>query len=155
MKSFDTIDIFFIIVISIYFVALFLFVSIFIIKFIETDKDGNINEELLIEREKRKEKLEKKRLSKKINKQQKKDEKKVNKSNKKDLNKSSKNIKEEKGNKKVTKKVVIIDAPAGKQNTSKRNTTTKARANKTKKKTPKKSYRNNMSYVKNNPKKVK
>ncbi len=146
MRRFDTIDIFFIIIISIYFVALFLFVSIFIIKYIETDKEGNeiIDPEALRKKEARKLKRDAKKKERK---------------NYRELIKNVKLPKLKKKEKIVeTPKEVIKEEPhmimQPKPNNTKKNYNhPKTRANKTKKKTPKKYYKNNISYVKNNPKK--
>ena len=65
-KNFDSIDIFFIVIISIYFVALFLFISILLIRFFEKDTDKN---ELLEKKTKKKKRVKvKKEKTKKIKK---------------------------------------------------------------------------------------
>ena len=128
-KAFDPIDIFFIVVILVYFVCLISFIVIFVQKYYDFDKpkDDAIEKVKAIDKKSIKSFI----LSKKE------DKKKTNKTKAPAKNKKT-NTKTESQMKKVPKK-----------NTS----TKKKRPNKTQsKKNVKRNYKSNVSYVKNNPK---
>ncbi|MBQ7031826.1 MAG: hypothetical protein IJN13_05665, partial [Bacilli bacterium] len=57
-KNFDAIDIFFIVIISIYFVVLFIFVTIFLIKYFEVGKEDE-QQKIILEKQKEIEKKKK------------------------------------------------------------------------------------------------
>lgn len=167
-KNFDSIDIFFIVMILIYFTVLIMFITVFLVNYFKDE------EEIVEKKVKNKEKkfninfdkylsaLKMKKLVpeiKKVKEDVMVDKKKVEKPNTKKIDKKTSthtSVKNKKQKSSQNNKVITNKKTSTKINNAKKNTTKN-----TKKKTSnvkntnikKKNYKNNVSYVKNNPKK--
>ena len=133
-KAFDPIDIFFIVVILVYFVCLISFIVIFLQKYYDFDKPNDDSKEKM----KKVKAIDKKSIKNFI-------------LNKKEELEKTKKTKA----KKKTKKTTIKDAkvPTQMKEANKKTNAKKKRPNKTQsKKNVKRNYKSNVSYVRNNPK---
>ncbi len=136
-KAFDPIDIFFIVVILVYFVCLISFIVIFLQKYYDFDKPNDDSKEKM----KKVKAIDKKSIKNFI----------LNKKEELEKTKKTKEVKP----KKKTKKTTIKDAkvPTQMKEANKKTNAKKKRPNKTQsKKNVKRNYKSNVSYVRNNPK---